>query len=545
MTIDSKGRTVQGSNRRGSSIHYNPATQTTKLVRADDVEYYILPGGKRRIHLDPDFVVEHNNEDGIVIGMPDFPEIVIKNREFFLEIDSFSIVFGQDHSLKITYPSYFFDVQKEVARATFEECEVRFTPTQCQVKCGETLFFSDKDGNEKVGTLATDLPPGKKKVQLLETFWGLLLPTKETLQEPQQLSLHQSFAPRFIGIRAGLSAFEFLRPDSLDTSEFESATTTVPVPNADPVELISFHHLTQPAIACLQFEKMTKLVRSNLLKNLHFPKAAKKKPSEGAEDDSVESAEVTFSNANAIRATVMNFIERAVIEAQDKFDEAHLEPQPVPEPPLKVPPHTPVPRILQTAHWRTRETTNTNYWLSPESEFAYADASRSGRSNDLSSRTLLFDPPRFFKQNKSNIELIQKQEPFVTQDGQFVPSGAASKKRLARTGRPKSERWIALLGAAVMDFGNVPLGETRIGSMAILNIGRRPLHFILSKLTCPGLSLLTIPSVVYSGLRVRIKVKLEAMTEGMITDSLTFRTAMFERAISVVANIVPNGGTTE
>jgi hypothetical protein len=543
-TIDSKGRTVQGSSRRGSSIHFNPATGATKLVRPDDIEYEILPGGKRRIHVDPDFVVEHNNEDGIVIELPDFPEITVKDREFLIEIESFTVVFGQNQSLKITYPSYSFDIQKEIAQATFERCEVRFTPTQCQVKCGETLFFSDKNGNEKVGTLAAELPPGKKKIQFLETFWGPLLPAKETLQEFQQLSLHQSFAPHFIGIRADLSAFEFLRPDSLDTSEFESMTTMIPVPNAEPIELISFHHLTQPPIACLQFEKMTKIVRSNLLKNLHVPKPAKKKPLEEAECDTVESAELTVNNAISGRATVMNFVERAVAQAQEAFDEAHLEPQPIPEPPLKIPPHTPMPRVLKTAHWRTREATNMNYWLSPESEFAYADASRSGRSNGLSPRTLLFDPPRFFKQNKDNIELIQKQESFVTQESKFVPRGATPKRRLKGTGQPESERWIALLGVAVMDFGDVPLGETRIGSMAILNIGRRPLHFILSQLTCPGLSLLTLPGVIYSGLSLTIKVKLEAVVEGLIIDSLSLRTGMFERGISVVANIVPKGGTT-
>jgi hypothetical protein len=533
LRYDKDGLEPNGTRTKPAKI-VNPQTGVAKVVRPDNIEYYVLPDGKRKIVIDEDSYVEQDPVGSIEISVSSaFPVITVSNSGFGFELESFTVTLSKECDAKVTCPSYTLEVSGDTAVLVIGESEVRMNSTSCQVKSPDKVFICDKAGNEKVGTIMTEAPANKKKMALLPTFWGPLLPMKETLPEPQQLSLHQLFRPHFVAIRSDFTATEFLRPDCVDTTDYTEFQTDIPLPEGETIKLLSFHNVTDPPLAISAFEPMAKTTRSNLLKNLHLPKAAKKKP--GESDDTKAMAEEADKKSLDTRHLIAGLITAATVRAQGLYFESISEPEIPPPVRLPVPPPTLRPRLLKMAHCKRSSGTAVNYWGVPESEFAFADGSSSGRAAGFSPRTLLFDPPRYFTLAGSQFPRRATEEAFVTQDTAFVP-------RTTGSSVPPPEEISRMLvrdGPHIIDFGDVSIGEKRVVSLVFQNKGKRPVHYRCSKLTCPGLSMLSIGGVVFPGLRASVKLMLHAVEAGMLIDGFQLSTVFGEVSVPVMANVLP------
>jgi hypothetical protein len=90
----------------------------------------------------------------------------------------------------------------------------------------------------------------------------------------------------------------------------------------------------------------------------------------------------------------------------------------------------------------------------------------------------------------------------------------------------------------MVDFGDVKSGETRNMTIVFQNKGKRPIHYTLSKLSCPGLSIDSVGGVVFPGLRIVVRVQLAAGESGLLIDSLDLKTPFGEIAVPVMANVL-------
>jgi hypothetical protein len=157
----------------------------------------------------------------------------------------------------------------------------------------------------------------------------------------------------------------------------------------------------------------------------------------------------------------------------------------------------------------------------------------------MSPRALLFDPPRYFTLTKSIFPVRVVEEAFVTQDTMFMPRKIPLLE--ARSGNVSS--LLVSQGPQMFDFGDVNVGEKRMATLVFQNKGNRPVHYTLSKLSCPELSINSVGGVVYPGLRTTLKLTLNASEEGMIIDTFQLRTPFGEVDVPVMATVVSPGAT--
>jgi hypothetical protein len=153
----------------------------------------------------------------------------------------------------------------------------------------------------------------------------------------------------------------------------------------------------------------------------------------------------------------------------------------------------------------------------------------------LSARTLLFDPPRYFKPSAEDvIEPIDQS--FVTQDfGVKQPrtnSQFSSRPASSATSRPARQ-----VTADPIKFGQVEVGQKKICVLPLLNSGRNPIHFSVSRLSNPALRVLSLPGVVYPGLKTLFRVEILAKQPGEITDAFRVTSAELQLTVPVTATV--------
>lgn len=89
-----------------------------------------------------------------------------------------------------------------------------------------------------------------------------------------------------------------------------------------------------------------------------------------------------------------------------------------------------------------------------------------------------------------------------------------------------------------VEFGDVALGKTVTASLDIQNTGNRPLHYSVSRPNNKDVVMNTIPGVIMPGLKLAIKLTLNAREVGKIETSFKFMSPLGDMTIPVTANIV-------
>jgi hypothetical protein len=290
--------------------------------------------------------------------------------------------------------------------------------------------------------------------------------------------------------------------------------------DAEPVYFTSYHDLSKPT-------------RAAILKNLHITKTSKKK-GQTTNQDEIDNVQAVYNAFLENNQSFVHSVDEFIFSVHEEFKESMRDPvEPPPPAPQKVP-FEPLPRILRMQRsLRRLRNDPLNYWNCAESEFAYTVAIPPRNARVLSTRTLLFDPPRFFDREEDIITEPADQS-FVTQDfGVKQPRGGS---RFST--RPTTSVSVAQHTAWPIHFGEVPANKRKICTMTIRNTGLRPIHFGLSQLSQPGLKVMALPCVVYPGLKTSLRVELLATEQGEINDAFRVKSMGIELTVPVLAKIV-------
>jgi hypothetical protein len=493
------------------------ATGTTTMIRPDDVSLAIRYDGTRVFHFNEHVSVEQGPRS--LYDISDFPITYQTDSAFSITLDRFEITFkGPDVS--VTCDEYGIQASAEKVRLIHSDADMALSKDRCEFKTGDQVLVADASGVEKMVQIGMEIP-AKKKIEVFETSWGQGIAIKDTMAEPQQLELHRKFLPRFFLVRDGTNGCEYLRGDVIDMEGVTVQNGFFTGPKGEKVSLVSFHYENKVPLICVQNEPLAKAARSALLKNLHVPKQKKAKKTGEPEDDENEIAE-----AESARATY--FLESKQFAAMllGRLDSHHLmylqkiTPPPPPPPELiRIPPPTPDPRLmLMQAYKRTLGMTadkSTNYWVSGEGDFAVPVAETRVGQKALSPRVALFDPPRCFRPERKQlfpmIPVSRRPNPVIRP---VLRSAATAKSRQATVRADRD----------TINFGTVTERSHSTASMIITNLGAKPLHFSVTQPKVPCVKVLTVPGVVYPGLKMTVKVALMAPPVGSITTSFMLMT---------------------
>jgi hypothetical protein len=212
---------------------------------------------------------------------------------------------------------------------------------------------------------------------------------------------------------------------------------------------------------------------------------------------------------------------------------------PLPTPPefLRVPPHTPVPRLIEMQANKGIKTIGDptlNYWECRDSEYAVpaAGIQLPEGGSQLSSRVAMCDPPRLFTRE------LPRQVP--SRPSIIVPV-PVSRTLIVR---PVSHLTVNVPKAGVLrprpellDFGSVRVNVRTVRSIIVVNAGAKPVHYIALQPLNRAFTVLATPGVVLPGLKVTLKVALESPKPQVASTS--FRVTAKEASGNTVEIAVP------
>ena len=508
---------VQTVEKRHSQIE-DIATHTTSYIRPDDVEYYIKDGGTRKILFSNELSIEQS-EEKTIFDIPNFP-VLEASESISISLDRFEITF-KDKTAKISCDDYTITVSEDLTLFENPEAEMCLSPGQCEFKSGDQVLIANEAGIERMTQVGVEIP-AKKKIEIYDTHWGKSIPIKESLTEQQQLDLHKLFVPRFFAVRGDLSGCEFIRSDTIDMTDITVKEVVLPHPSGNDCQLKSYHHQTRMPVIFVANEPMTKPERATLLKGLHVPKPKKKKGVTEEIDENVISEaegarESYISDAKIFTSAMLNRLQMNTTEYIEETT------PPPPEPPefLLVPPPTPEPRILEmqaSLYQKTVEglveNTVLNYWDSTEARFAMPLHEPRVLERPLSPRVRLFDPPREPKHQNFDAPVS---EPPAVKSPRASPGRTSRAVPLASKTRPTTVK----ATPDIINFGKVKANTAASASIVVTNLGKKPLHFAATQPNNKHLKVLTIPGVVFPGLKMTLKVALEPVKPQKLPETIT------------------------
>jgi hypothetical protein len=503
-------------------------TNTTTMIRSDGIDYAVLDSGVRRIQFRSGMTIEQDGSKWSVDTMP-FPLIYIDNGVVTVSLDRFQVTLSE-HSAEIAHPDYTIKLTDDELTFASEDTEMYMRPSHGEFKSGDNVLIADADGTERRVQVNTEIP-NKKNIEVFNTHWGRGLPIKDVMPEAQQLELHRLFPPRFFVVRDDLSCTEFMRSDTVPREGF--ATNSVRIEDAaSPINFVTLHKVGIPPVVYIQHEPLSKAARSNLLKALHLP--TKKK---GKSDEADENLGMMATHAHATEE-LMNYIAAVGERTQEQF-EASVMPEAPPKPEvLVIPPCTPLPRLMHMQAHRHETATRVNFWKSSECEFAIPVVPRTAHiERPFSPRVALFDPPRAltYRNDAPLIVTPRSQRPAsqVT-----VPKSVSTQNSTRR--RPVS----VAADPCLVNFGTMKENTAARASIAIRNLGPKPLHFSAMQPEHEFVKVLTLPGTIYPAFKVTLLVAIlpcppqEIVTHFVVAGG-QIQGASFEMKIPVTANIVP------
>ena len=596
-TVDSKGNSfkhVDGclvpDNQRHSEI-VDLNTMTKSLIRPDGVEYFVKPNVMRRILFSGDLSIEQTPlEDDpsickkVVFDIPNFPVIQKEGDEFSISLDKFEMKFRQRNA-DISCADYKIKINENHTFVSDSKIEMVLSPDHCEFKENEKILIADDKGIEKICQLSADDPNAaspnkKKKIEVYESHWGFALPIKDVNNEQQLFAYHKKFLPHFYAIRSDMSVSEFIRPDCINFEGCTNYHEIISHPSNVECNIVTYHHPTRLPLIFLINEPMSKQDRANVLKQLHIPKARRGGAKSNRSGKSgPENEEELISNAESYRQALFcdnklfvqamnNLLEKNSIRYED---ENRLPEPPTPEV-LILPPPTPPPRILEMQAGLYASSVNSsneplNYWESFEADFAMPLNEPKMLPRPLSPRVALFDPPRDDPKKPkypfsdsyniaSRYSYDENSEIDVSQHNYNEPATinhlpALNKKNTTRkssnavlsrkalvTGKPNSRPVSVKATPEIINFGNVKVNTAATAQIVVTNMGSVPLHYSVTQTQNPNIKVLTIPGVVFPGLKMTLKVSLLPVSEPTdISTSFKLQTKYFEMSIPVTVSI--------
>lgn len=557
MYVDVEGetyvKTLEGTEKieqKHSKIN-DIGSDLTCMIRPDNIEYYIRKDGSRRILFSLEYSIEQT-EEKFIFDIPNIPVIIKNNEEITMSLDRFQFSLrGREASIKC--PDYEITISEDSVFILSDKTEAYLRPQQCEFKYNDQVLIANAEGIEKMVQVDVEIP-AKKKIVVYDTHWGKGLPMKEGIPEQQHFELHQKFVPRFFAICSDMSSYEFLRPDSIVTEGSEFKYDIISHPTGENCNIVTIHHETRDPLVYVESEPLTKAQRSIVMKSLQIPKPKKQKDGQIIIDDSVRSeADGAIQSMYSDNKMFLDAIENLLETQHNQFLNDIKPRSPPPVPKLPLPPPTPPPRMLemqaninqpkapkegtpqspsQFNYPKKNESAILNYWGCKEAEFAMPDDQPRVLERPLSARVSLYDPPR---EDLHELEKHIPQSPSEAPQGTRVgtsfilnPNTASAKKRPV-TVKANPE---------IINFGTVKANCAKCAQIVVTNTGTKPVHYSVTQPNNQFLKVLTIPGVVYPGLKMTLKVALLPAPSQYISTSFTIKTNLFDMNIPVTVQIV-------
>ena len=514
-------------------------SQIKTMIRPDKVEYYIMKNGDRKIIVLNDINIDQT-EKYVDFDIPTFPYIHVENGVITIKIDRFNLEFkGPDFSY--TCSDYAINVHETTSTVKIRNSELRLTSQRCEVKYENQIFVADVNGTEKIGTILGEEALKKKRNDTIETSFGKIMPNKETNAEPALLSLHTRFPARFFAIRSDFSITEFLRHDTLPNLVEKHVTATHPT-LGESFKLESRHGRNVIPHIYIINEPLTKPARSALLKEIKVPKATKKQPV--VAEKPINELVTTYYEDLSLLMTVLN--NRLKTLENEFINEITPKPKPPPEI-IKAPPSTPPPRIqlMQYDLYQPKlgEEGYDNYWKSHYGDFGYPLREKRKEERPLESRTMLFDAPRNVGKCKEKDIPKYNEDENDQKDGRISQTSFITQPTVPMKYRDYMEDEdprpkIARIKPEGFNFGNVKVNKEKKLTITLSNVGTRPIHYAFTEIPSKYLKVVTIPGVVFPGLKITITVQLSKVPSPQtIETSFMFTSKNYNLTIPVNATI--------
>lgn len=519
-------------------------SQIITMIRPDKVEYYIMKNGNRRILLQNNINIEQT-EKYVDFSIPTFPFIHVEDGTISIKIDRFVLEFkGNTFTYKCS--DYNIFVHDTISTIKIRKSDLHLTSQRCEIKYENTIFVADADGTEKMGTLLSEEALKKKRNDTIETTFGKIMPNKETNPEPVLLGLHTNFAARFFAIRSDFSVTEFVRHDTLPRNLVEKHVKATHPTKGEYFELLSRHGRGVIPSIYIVNEPLTKPARSALLKEIKVPKVTKKKDAAAAATTKPISETVTtFYEDLSLLMTVLN---NRLANFENEYTH-EIAPKPPPKPEkILVPPSTPPPRIqlMQYDLYQPKLGSDSchNYWATHYSDFGYPLHEKRKDERPLESRTMLFDAPRLVVSGCKEKDIPDYENESEKSTGRVSQSSFITQPTVPMKYRDYMEDEdprpkIARIKPEIIDFGKVKVGSEKKMSITLSNVGNRPIHYAFTEIPSEYLKVVTIPGVVFPGLKITITVKLSKVPKPQtIESSFMFTSKSYNLTIPVKATIV-------
>ncbi|OHT14906.1 hypothetical protein TRFO_14701 [Tritrichomonas foetus] len=570
--------------------------RTVSMIRPDNTEYFVKHDGTRRILFNLVFSIEQqDNEQTIIYDIPNFPVINKNGNEFSTTLDRFDIKYSQKH-VTVDCSDYTLDIvdghvyitDKASSQAnqnenndsekeeSINQCtEMLLKHNHCEFKYQTQVILADANGTERFCALTQEVP-AKKKIDIYETRWGTAIPVKDTLAEPQHVLLNKVFLPRFFAVRSDLTVTEFLCPNSIDFTAYTTVKSTISHPNSDELNVISLHNSIDPPIIYTIHDPLSKTERATIMKGFHLPKVKKtnrqkSQRNEGDEEEIIsiaESSQQAFLYDHKIFVqTLGNFLERNHIQFEEENNPVEESPPEV----LLIPPPTPSPYLLEMAANRYQQTvsknaSDINYWNSAEATFSFPLDEPKSLARPISPRVSLCDPPRFTNEKNREKDIPNYPISSPSSSPPMTPTSSVYIKSIhsrqsdrgqtplsevslstpvappsfpKTTSAPRTKQASIKLNPEIINFGQVKVNTSSIAQITLTNTGATPLHFSTTQPNNKLFKVLTIPGVVYPGLKVSVKVSLLPSEEPQyVSTSFELQTKFFQTRIPITVDIV-------
>jgi hypothetical protein len=514
----------------------NPVTQVTQMIREDGVKFTIDEKGFRVIEF-LEFLTIHQRGDTVIVSFVGLPSVTIRDSEFKFMIDETVVVSTVDR-IEVDNSVCHLIFDQEICVSTSED-ESFLTPKSINLKSGEFVFVANSSGVQRIGYAVSDTTALGRKIEDVRSRWGKVQPLKPTFLEADQVEMLKVFRPRFFAVRSDLSATEFVHETACDSSELTRKTRQTERHNDNQFRCTTFHHPILGPLSFVEYDVLFKQARQTLLKTLQIPKgprAPRPKKNQEPVDPNLIIEEALTANRTLLNEfkDIQEICETVKNENEEMYQE---ERNPKPRPPLPrpaIPVFTPSPRMLRVQAEMNLEEAIQNYWDSPEARFATPVSAQPSLPRPVPPNTRLF-----------NLSLNKKQKsdppPSFCDEFSVRSSGAKSHSRTlsarvykTEVSQPQTPHTVG----RVIDFGTVKVGEIAYFTFQLPNNGTRPLKFKFEMPTHPCVRVESVPRTVPPGLKLTVKLSVQADRPQMVRSEFTWRTSDGEASIPVLAWIV-------
>jgi hypothetical protein len=500
-------------------------TGVTQMIRPDDIQVSLDHTGIRTLVYGQSFSVVQRPSGSITFNLGNFPEIQLAQNVFRFSVGGINVQISEG-AFEFTTEDFRTAIKPNLVNLSIVEIESFMSPTHCEFKLKNRVVYAAADGTERTGELAAGAQPKNKKLELVETHWGPLLPpSKPNLGEQEHFSLLSLFQPRFFVIRGDLSGVEFVRTDTLNMSGADKRLHEVAAEEGR-IGVVTCHTPSNDPFCYLKYDTLSKLDRMNLLKTVEIERPSKKKSEHPDEAELALMATNSFTDYLTRSAEFRDSLQRDLSDWSAQYF-ADIEPPQSPPPEvLNVPPQTPTPRRLNAARHQHTPVDERGYWDSHESDFAFPLYEDAKDQRAVSPRTGIFDPPHCFRREKP---AKPPEEMFCTQKTPIT----LNREKPAHTARPLS----ASTATDVVDFGDVPAGSKHVRTVRVKSHMVKPVQFRVDHIPNQMVHVLNPRGLMAPGLPQLVKVEVEAdpPTDTTIAESVQIHLPTFDLSIPLRA----------